>query len=56
MSRLTWNYSAEGFMMKVRQMVEGSRTMPRFKLLERALVKYLQAFELDYSPCAKLCQ
>ena len=54
--RLSWNYAAEDFMMKVRVLAQGCKTMGRFKALERCMSKYIQAYEFSLLPSAQLCR
>ena len=55
-SRLCWNYSSEDFMMKIRGLAAGCRTMPRFKVLERCMCKYLRGYELGINVDAPVCR
>eukprot|EP00971_Amphidinium_carterae_P298110 5923600-Amphidinium_carterae.1 len=52
--RLTWGYASEDFMMKVRSLAYGCKTMDRFALLNSVLRKYTFGLDLLLTPERRL--
>eukprot|EP00971_Amphidinium_carterae_P269559 5347603-Amphidinium_carterae.1 len=52
--RLTWGYTAEDFMMKVRSLAYGCKTMERFAMLSSVLRKYTFGLDLLLTPDQQL--
>eukprot|EP00971_Amphidinium_carterae_P332402 6466548-Amphidinium_carterae.2 len=45
--RWTWAYGSEDLMMKVRQLVKGSSSLPGFSVLSSMMRKYTFAFQVS---------